>query len=410
MTTNQFPKLALLLVIFGLALAACGRVGGAAADASATEVPIAVADTQIVAEGRLVPRESVELSFVASGQVTEVLVKEGDQVKAGDVLARLGNREQMEANIAAAQLDVLAAKQESLDAQQARVALDDNLPQAQTQALEAITSARDALHGAERRLNSLSSPADQADIDSATASMVLARDVLDKAKDDFEPYANKPEDNLVRAVFLNRLAEAQRAYDDTVRRLNRLDGVIGSDFDISQAQAEMEIAQARLEQAQKDFKTLQTGPDPEAVALAESRVKTSEGRIQSAEAALAAAEAALADLDLVATIAGTVVNLDLILGEQVTPGTLVVQLADFSQWYVETDNLTEIDVVNASTDQAVSIVPDALPDVQLSGQVESIGDVYEEKRGDVTYTARILVNEVDPRLRWGMTVVVTFEK
>ncbi|OGO62800.1 MAG: hypothetical protein A2Z45_05990, partial [Chloroflexi bacterium RBG_19FT_COMBO_55_16] len=345
MTTNQFPKLALLLVIFGLALVACGRVGGAAADASATEVPIAVADTQIVAEGRLVPRESVELSFVASGQVTEVLVKEGDQVKAGDVLARLGNREQMEANIAAAQLDVLAAKQESLDAQQARVALDDNLPQAQTQALEAITSARDALHGAERRLNSLSSPADQADIDSATASMVLARDVLDKAKDDFEPYANKPEDNLVRAVFLNRLAEAQRAYDDTVRRLNRLDGVIGSDFDISQAQAEMEIAQARLEQAQKDFKTLQTGPDPEAVALAESRVKTSEGRIQSAEAALAAAEAALADLDLVATIAGTVVNLDLILGEQVTPGTLVVQLADFSQWYVETDNLTEIDVV-----------------------------------------------------------------
>src|SRR3972149_6907105 len=301
MTTNQFPKLALLLVIFGLALAACGRVGGAAADASATEVPIAVADTQIVAEGRLVPRESVELSFVASGQVTEVLVKEGDQVKAGDV--------------------------------------------------------------------------------------------LDKAKDDFEPYANKPEDNLVRAVFLNRLAEAQRAYDDTVRRLNRLDGVIGSDFDISQAQAEMEIAQARLEQAQKDFKTLQTGPDPEAVALAESRVKTSEGRIQSAEAALADWMRPSEDLDLVATIAGTVVNLDLILGEQVTPGTLVVQLADFSQWYVETDNLTEIDVVNASTDQAVSTVLDALPDVQLSGQVESIRDVYEEKRGDVTYTARILVNE-----------------
>jgi multidrug resistance efflux pump len=139
-------------------------------------------------------------------------------------------------------------------------------------------------------------------------------------------------------------------------------------------------------------------------------MKTTAGRIQSAEAALAAAEAALADLDLVATINGSVVKLDLIAGEQVTPGTPVVQLADFSQWYVETDNLTEIDVVNVSTDQAVSIVPDALPDVQLSGKVESIGDVYEEKRGDVTYTARILVNEVDPRLRWGMTVVVTFEK
>ncbi|HLE51855.1 MAG TPA: efflux RND transporter periplasmic adaptor subunit [Anaerolineales bacterium] len=406
---NRIQKLAVMFILAGVILAACGG-RGTAADANATEVPIAVADAQVVAEGRLVPRESVELSFVASGQVAEVLVEEGDVVKAGDVLARLGNREQMESNIAAAQLELLAAQQEALDAQQARDTLDDNLPQAQTQALEAITSARDALYNAERRLNSLSSAADQPDIDSASASVILARDVLDKAKDDFEPYVNKPEDNLVRAVFLNKLAEAQRAYDDAVRRLNRLDGVIGSDFDISQAQAGMEIAQARLEQSQQDFDTLQAGPDPEDVALAESRMKTAEGRIQSAEAALAAAEDALADLDLVATINGSVVKLDLIAGEQVTPGTPVVQLADFSQWYVETDNLTEIDVVNVSTDQAVSIVPDALPDVQLSGKVESIGDVFEEKRGDVTYTARILVNEVDPRLRWGMTVVVSFEK
>ena len=407
---NHMHKLAVMFLLAGILLAACGGIGGPAADANATEVPIVKANVEVVAEGRLVPRESVDLSFVTGGQVAEVLVEEGDVVKAGDILARLSSREQLESSIASAQLELLAAQQEALDAQQARQALDENLPQTQTQALEATTNARDALHDAERRLNSLDSPADQIDIDSATATVVLAKDTLDKAREAFEPYANKPEDNLVRAVFMNKLAEAQRAYDDAVRRLNRLEGLIGSDFDISQAQAEVEIAQARLEQAQKDFETLQAGPDPEDVALAESRIKTAEGRIQSAEAALAAAQSALADLDLVATIDGTVVNLDLIPGEQVTAGTPVVQLADFSQWYVETDNLTEIDVVNVSKDQAVSIVPDALPEVELSGKVESIGDVYEEKRGDVTYTARILVNEVDPRLRWGMTVVNTFLK
>ena len=407
---NQMHKLAVVFLLTGILLAACGGLGQKAADANATEVPIVKANVEVVAEGRLVPRESVDLSFVTGGQVAEVLVEEGDVVKAGDILARLSSREQLESSIASAQLELLAAQQEALDAQQARQALDENLPQTQTQALEATTNARDALHDAERRLNSLDSPADQIDIDSATATVVLAKDTLDKAREAFEPYANKPEDNLVRAVFMNKLAEAQRAYDDAVRRLNRLDGLIGSDFDISQAQAEVEIAQARLEQAQKDFETLQAGPDPEDVALAESRIKTAEGRIQSAEAALAAAQSALADLDLVATIDGTVVNLDLIPGEQVTAGTPVVQLADFSQWYVETDNLTEIDVVNVSKDQAVSIVPDALPEVELSGKVESIWDVYEEKRGDVTYTARILVNEVDPRLRWGMTVVNTFLK
>ena len=116
------------------------------------------------------------------------------------------------------------------------------------------------------------------------------------------------------------------------------------------------------------------------------------------------------DLDLVATIDGSVVDLNLTPGEQVTPGRPVVTLANFSQWYVETDNLTEIEVVDINLDQEVSIVPDALPEITLSGQVESIKDLFEEKRGDITYTTRILVSEVDPRLRWGMTVVVTFEE
>jgi multidrug resistance efflux pump len=125
---------------------------------------------------------------------------------------------------------------------------------------------------------------------------------------------------------------------------------------------------------------------------------------------LLAAESALSNLDLVATIDSNIVELNLTPGEQVTPGKPVVTLADFSQWYVETDDLTEIEVVDISLGQQVSFVPDALPEVSLSGQVESIGDKFEEKRGDITFTTRILVDEIDPRLRWGMTVVVTFEE
>ncbi len=111
-----------------------------------------------------------------------------------------------------------------------------------------------------------------------------------------------------------------------------------------------------------------------------------------------------------ATIDGTIVDLNLIAGQQVTPGAPVLRLADFSQWYVETDNLTELEVIDVQPGQKATIVADALPDVLLSGQVESISDVFEEKRGDITYTARILLNEFDPRLRWGMTTVVSFEE
>jgi hypothetical protein len=66
-------------------------------------------------------------------------------------------------------------------------------------------------------------------------------------------------------------------------------------------------------------------------------------------------------------------------------------------------------VVEVQLGQKVTVVPDALPDLELAGTVEEISDTFQEKQGDVTYTVRIRLDEVDPRLRWGMTVVVTFE-
>jgi HlyD family secretion protein len=397
----------ILLLFGGLLLAACG--GGATPDASATEVPITVANSQIVAEGRVVPRDSVELSFLSAGQVDEVLVKEGDVVKKGDVLIRLGDREQYEAQLAAAQGELSAAQQEQTAADQALKSLYDNNPKAQSQALETLKNARKEFDDAQRSYNSLNSVAKQVDLDAAKAQVVLAREALDKAMEDFEPYENKPEDNLARAVYMGRLAAAQNAYDQAVRQLNRLEGLVGSDFDIAQAKTRLDIAQARLDQAEQDYTKIEDAPDPDTVILAENRVETAQTRLTAAESGVASAQAAIDKLDLVATMDGTVTRLDVIPGQDVNPGAPVAQLADFSQWYVETDNLTEIEVVDVSQGQKVTIVPDALPDLELNGTVERIADYFEEKRGDVTYTVRILLDEPDPRLRWGMTVVTNFE-
>jgi hypothetical protein len=48
--------------------------------------------------------------------------------------------------------------------------------------------------------------------------------------------------------------------------------------------------------------------------------------------------------------------------------------------------------------------------MELAGVVETIKDLSEEKRGDVTYTVTIRLDKSDPRLRWGMTVAVAFEQ
>ena len=79
-----------------------------------------IVNMSTVAEGRVVPNDDVFLSFLASGQVEEVLVQEGEMVTAGQVVARLGNRKQIESGIANTRVELLAA-------QQARQTLDDNV-------------------------------------------------------------------------------------------------------------------------------------------------------------------------------------------------------------------------------------------------------------------------------------------
>jgi hypothetical protein len=68
-----------------------------------------------------------------------------------------------------------------------------------------------------------------------------------------------------------------------------------------------------------------------------------------------------------------------------------------------------MEIPRVSVGQTVTITPDALPELVLTGTVESISQIYEEKFGDITYTARIVLQDTDPRLRWGMTVSTHFE-
>ena len=389
-------NISLLFILGACLLAACSAMQPSAPiQPTPTLTPIDVSNSAIVAEGKIVPKDSVKLSFASSGQVEEVMVKKGDLIHSGDVIARLGNRKQLETAI-------IAAEQELLAAQQAYNALFDNLPTAQNQALQALNQARQAEHDAENHLTGISGSASQVDIDTASAQVVFARNALDTAEKNYAPYSGRPENDLNRARLQIALSNARKAYDAAVRKYNSLVGTV-NDFDRKQSQTNLLIAQNNLKLAQDTYDKLQKGPDPDEVAAAKARIGT-------AQAQLASSKDSLNNLELRATIDGTVVDLNLKAGEFVAPGTPVISLVDFSQWYIETDNLTELEVVNVAVGQGASIVPDALPEVQLTGKVESISNVFEEKQGDVTYTTRILIDNTDPRLRWGMTAVVTFDK
>ena len=87
-----FSKRSLTLIIIGMALIA--GCGGQPAPIGSTPTPAADApamttSTTISASGEVVPAQWTTLSFSQAGTIVELPVKEGDRVKAGDLIAQL---------------------------------------------------------------------------------------------------------------------------------------------------------------------------------------------------------------------------------------------------------------------------------------------------------------------------------
>lgn len=403
---------------------------------------------EITAEGKLVPEEDVKLSFASAGQVKEVLVREGERVTEGQVLAALDttdaqlNVQQAEAELAAAQIqydqaptaeparrqaDITAATLALLQAQDVLSDLNRNASLQAARAQLALLNAQDALNDAQRARTNMNFPrANQTTIDGAKAFYELKEEELEKAKQAYNDVRDLPADDPGRNAKLLDQSNAQKARDQALATLNWYLGK-NSEQDLAEAEAKLVLAQAELEVAQEELNLVKDGPAETDVALAKEKIANAQAlldlanaqpveqqialvktRLDAAKARLELAKAQIDKLMIKAPFDGIVTSVDIKPGEWVMVGQPALVLADLDNLMVETTDLSEIDVVNVSLEQAVNVSVDALPELSLTGKVVSIGDGYEEARGDITYPVLIELDEVDPRLKWGMTVLVTF--
>ncbi len=160
-----------------------------------------------------------------------------------------------------------------------------------------------------------------------------------------------------------------------------------------------DLAVMEAEQRLEEVERYRTGED--ALDLANAALDLAKGQQR-------AAKQALEETKLKAPFAGTVVRIDLKEGAYTIPAEVAMVLADFSFWYLETNDLNENEVVKIGEGDQVEISFDALPGESFTGEVESISDYFLERFGNITYLVRIRFNETDERLRWGMTAEVKF--
>jgi multidrug resistance efflux pump len=379
----------LCLVIFaGYLLSACGSSVEAAAES--TPIPTVVADNAIIAEGRLEPVHYVDIAFNANGTVSEVLVSEGQQVKEGDVIARLENSEAKQAEVAKAEEDFLTAQQ----------AFDG----AEVTALGKLAEAHEDVRKAQYELDNFTIPSEIRDMSTSDA-LIYTADKLEQARVNFEPYRYLEE--RLAAELKRENPSNPDVYRSTAKNYKKQLDSAWADYNRAikwaTLESNLENAQADLAKSQKEYDLLSSGGNSDEKALAEAQ-------FEAARANLAAAQAALADVELRAPFDGTVAGLKVKTGETVTPGQVVVSVADFSGWIVKTTDLTELDVVDIAEGQPVSITLDALPDKTLKGEIQTIGQNYSEKQGDIVYEVTVKLNEALDNMRWGMTSEAKFSK
>jgi len=356
--------------------------------------------------GTVIPASEIELAFATSGTLTELSVKVGDQVAAGDVLAHVDDSAAQE-SLANAQLQLTqAAMQTDATATQTGISYDDiSVEQAQmalgqAQAgldelvnfvpdeeeialLQAKLDAAEASYSAALGQDSASST--NVDIEAISLEQVQrdlaeAQDAYNVAfdpgrdwelndprtADAIEAERDRAGDNLLRAQ--EALEVAQLNYNATVSSTNYS----------SSTSAESNLLSARQELA-----SAQSGPTTDELAAAKVTLRTAELALKQAELnreanqlslqqAQLSVEAAQADVDgtvLTAPIAGVVTAVNASVGESVSGAVIV--LADLTQPLLEI-YLDETDLNMIGLDYEVEVSFDALPDQLFNGTVVQI--------------------------------------
>ncbi|NJO05045.1 MAG: HlyD family efflux transporter periplasmic adaptor subunit, partial [Chloroflexaceae bacterium] len=272
---------------------------------------------------------------------------------------------------------------------------------------------KDREEAALREVQNAESRLEQARIDLEAARLAEINGIqeaearLEEAQADLEDLLTPPKASNVAAAEarvararadLDKLQGAQRAGDIASASA----GVSVAAAGIDTAEAQVEQAEARLAEAQASLEELTRAPrDPD--------VRDRQARVQQAEVALRQAELALDKAALETPISGTVVEVDLEEGERIDTSTVAVRVADFSEWEIETTDLTELGIVRVRIGDPVDITFDAIPDLTLPGVVSEIQDIGADRQGDIVYRVTIKPLEWDDRLRWRMTATVSIE-
>lgn len=395
-------KSIVIIVLAVLVLAAAGFAPLHQETAGSTENPSAIYVRQqdgtnnnvrlspngVVAEAKLWPKQDVSLGFAGAGVVESVLVKEGDTVKKGDVLAEIKGSENYRQQYAEAELNLTSAQDELKS-------LNDNHPVEKADVQKRLVDARKALDKANENYADYDTPDYRTRLDNANKAYTDKWEAVEDAQDLVDKVSELDESSSRRRTVEDDYKKTLQDYEDLKRAytllLNNKDA----------AQAAVWAAEAEVADLERELEELADGPK-------QTKLDVIEQKIAAAEAQKLASEKNIEQLQIIAPFDGTVVSVDLTEGELTTAAKPVIVLADGSAQIVKTVDLSETDMAGIGLGNRVRIVFDAYPDNELYGTVTKITNWAGAYLGDVVFPVEITLDPNNLPLLWGMTASVYF--
>lgn len=376
---------------------------------------------------RIIGSGSIEAEIIAittetGGRIVAMQADEGDEVSQGDLLV------QLDTSLLQAQLNQLETALATARANLAEVSAPPRPEEiaAAKAGLQQAKASRDGAYAVWQEAQSIvNNPLElNARIDAARGQIAILQKEVEAAQATLKE-AEIRRDEAARnqlndeAITLSQvavkqaeaaqanLAAAEAELAGAQHQLDLLitmrDNPLALVTQASAAKTAYEQAQAAVRVAEANLESVQAGPMPEEVAIAEAQV-------QQAEAALARAQVQLDKMTLTAPRDGAITERPANPGELATPGATLMNLGDLDRVTL-TVFIPETQVGRVDQDQTAYVTVDAFPGETFEGTVTFIAleaeftpkNVQtEEERVNLVFAVKISLDNPDHRLKPGM--------
>ncbi|PKO15801.1 MAG: hypothetical protein CVU39_09770 [Chloroflexi bacterium HGW-Chloroflexi-10] len=307
--------------------------------------------------GSVVTLSDLSIGFSTSGVLEEIYVKVGDEIKAGDPLAKLEDDPDLKLSVASNKIAVIT-EEAALDSIYAN--LETELANATISYLTAKSELEDLK--VDRIALNYKRCVDTT-IENLEADYYEAKDSYERLVDQYEAFFKmRDPENLEKQQLEAKIATLKVAFD-TANANWQYCLTKPSQEEIDVAEANILVKEAEMNSWKAEMDVLVQGVDPDDVALQEAK-------LTQAQAQLEISQNNLNGLILTAPIDGTIMEINGIIGQTIS-GSSFIRIADLSAPIVDL-YLDETDLDSIAVGYEVEVTFDAFEDQVFTGKVITV--------------------------------------